>query len=156
MDSPLVTMLAKGFVEAGYRTLRFHFRGVEGSGGVATGGQREHEDLLAAHAWLGAAWTAWVGYSFGGLMALRAMEQVRPAAYVGIAIPTGVLEGRVVPRVAVPGLLLAGQDDPLCDARALDPLGLPVELVPGEAHTFTHTGSRRIVSRAVAFADGVR
>lgn len=151
MDTPLIASLARGFVDAGFSTLRFHFRGIEGSGGQATGGRVEHEDVLAAHRFLARPFTAWVGYSFGALMALRAMETVRPSAYVGIAIPTGILEGRDVPRVEVSGLLLAGDRDPLCDATKLAPLGLPVELLEGEAHAFSHVGTQRIVDRAVAF-----
>ena len=37
MDTPLVSALAQGFADAGTCALRFHYRGIEGSTGVATG-----------------------------------------------------------------------------------------------------------------------
>ena len=163
MDTPLVAALARGFVDAGLAALRFHYRGIEGSTGTATGGLEEHEDVLAAHRWLheqGAARIAWVGYSFGALMALRALEQARPAAYVGVALPTGIVAAEPA-RIAqlqraparAPTLFLTGSKDPLSDPALMTQWVETkcIEIVAGESHSFTHEGTRRIVSRAVGF-----
>ena len=167
MDTPLVGALALGFVSAGRAALRFHYRGIEGSDGVATGGLAEHEDVAAAHRFLverGHARVAWVGYSFGALMALRAIAGgLRPAAYVGVALPTTII-GEDPARVAevgraldgaVPSLFVSGADDPICDAARLRTWctgrAALVETLPGEGHGFTLVGVRAIVRRTVAF-----
>src|ERR1700760_3100739 len=87
MDTPLVLDLADALAAAGWATLRFNFRGLEGSGGKPTGGQAEHEDVAAAVAWAraaGAPRVALVGYSFGALMAARA---VADGAHVAALAP---------------------------------------------------------------------
>ncbi len=163
MDTPLVSALAHGFADAGVCALRFHYRGIEGSTGVATGGLAEHEDVLAAHRWLleqGARRVAWVGYSFGALMALRALAAARPVAYVGIALPTGVVvadPARIAQVRAASTrtrtLFLGGTDDSLSDSALMTQWVETkcIETVAGERHSFTHEGTRRIVSRAVEF-----
>jgi alpha/beta superfamily hydrolase len=171
MDTPLIGALARGFVASGRAALRFHFRGIEGSDGVATGGLVEHEDVAAAHRWLierGHQRIAWVGYSFGALMALRAIaDGLRPQAYVGVALPTSII-GDDAERVAsaeraigagVPSLFVSGADDPLCDAARLrawcaGSATAAVETRPGEGHVFSIVAIRAIVQRAVAFVEG--
>lgn len=163
MDTPLVAELARGFVDAGLAALRFHYRGIEGSTGMATGGVEEHEDVLVAHRWLvekGATRIAWIGYSFGALMAVRALGEGRPAAFVGVALPTGVVSGEPAriaqvanaPAIA-PTLFLTGSEDPLSDAVLMTQWveRKRIEILDGESHTFTREGTRRIVARAVGF-----
>jgi alpha/beta superfamily hydrolase len=168
MDTPLIAALARGFVASGHAALRFHFRGIEGSDGVATGGLVEHDDVAAAHRWLverGHRRIAWVGYSLGALMALRAIAGgPRPQAYVGVALPTGII-GEDPDRIAsteraigagVPSLFVSGADDPLCDADRLrrwcaaNAMAV-VETRSGEGHGFSIVGIRAIVQRAIAF-----
>jgi alpha/beta superfamily hydrolase len=48
MDNPLVVALAEACAAAGFSTVRFNFRGLDGSEGTPTGGLAEHEDVAAA------------------------------------------------------------------------------------------------------------
>ena len=94
----------------------------------------------------GAPRVALVGYSFGALMSMKAMAAgLRPAAFIGIGVPTGVVSedamrvGEVARALALgaPSWLISGADDPLCDAHGLRAWVAAhprahVELLPGE------------------------
>src|SRR5262249_12128586 len=76
MDTPLLLALDDALHRAGWSTVRFNFRGLDGSEGIPTGGQEEHRDVQAVVGWAracGARGVALVGYSFGALMAARAI-----------------------------------------------------------------------------------
>jgi alpha/beta superfamily hydrolase len=166
MSTPLMAELASAFVEAGWAALRFHYRGIEGSEGTATGGLREHEDVAAALAFLESAGkerVALCGYSFGALMSLRAIARgARPSGCVSIALPTAIIRddparideiaraGRLVPL-----LHLAGTQDPLCDLERLRRYTADtpavVEELAGEGHAFSLAGTRAILRRCRAF-----
>ena len=51
MDNKVVQTLAKAFVELGFATMRFNFRGVGNSAGVFDDGVGETEDAAAALEW---------------------------------------------------------------------------------------------------------
>lgn len=127
MDNPLVIALDDALAAAGLSTVRFNFRGVDGSGGTPTGGLREHEDVAAVTAWLaeqGAPRVVLVGYSFGALMAARALAGASEvAALAAVGFPTTILghhpEGvaeleRALDR-RVPCLFVAGDADQFCE-----------------------------------------
>jgi len=167
MHTPLVEFLAQSFVSAGLTTLRFHFRGIEGSEGQATGGLAEHEDVAAAARFLAglrAQRIALVGYSFGALMSLKAIALgLRPIAYVGISPPTGVVDGDAVRIAEVdralaagqPSRFIAGDADPVCEVECLrawvrgkDRASL--EALAGEGHAFSLAGTRAVARSSVA------
>ena len=78
--------LARAFQQLGAPTLRFNFRGVGDSAGSYDEGRGETEDALAVVAfgrrrWPGAAlWLA--GFSFGGVVAVRAARSAQPQRLV--------------------------------------------------------------------------
>lgn len=171
MDDVTTSALAGGFIRAGYRALRFHYRGIVRSQGVATGGVREHEDVIAASSYLVDSCggpLVWVGYSLGALLCWNALPSVAlpPAAFVGVALPTSIIgdDAIRIARVAdavrrgVPTLLIAGADDPLSDAAQLrafakDAPRTLIETLPHEAHVLGAEGLRHVVARAVGFVD---
>ena len=131
MDTPLVLDLADALAAAGWSTLRFNFRGLDGSGGSPTGGLAEPEDVAAVVEWAranGAAEVALVGYSFGALMAARAIAggtSVTSLAAVGF--PTTIL-GEDAARVAeleraldrrMPWLFVSGDADQFSEVDRL-------------------------------------
>jgi hypothetical protein len=167
MHTPLIESLARAFVSAKVSSLRFHFRGIEGSEGKATGGLVEHEDVAAAARFLeelGARRIALVGYSFGALMSLKAIAAgLRPFAYVGVAIPTGVVGddalrvGEVDRALAVgqPSRFIAGDADPVCEVERLHAwvagkARASAQILPGEGHVFSLAGTRTVVRSCVA------
>jgi alpha/beta superfamily hydrolase len=150
MHNKVVTTLARSFQELGLPTLRFNFRGVGASAGTHDEGRGETEDALAVVAagrerWPGAAlWLA--GFSFGGVIALRAAERCTPppARLVTVAPALGRLFGVAgkVPVPPCPWTLVQGDADEVIDAaevlaiaRGLVP---PPEIVvmPGVGHYF--------------------
>jgi alpha/beta superfamily hydrolase len=131
MDTPLVVALADGLAAAGFSTVRFNFRGLGESGGTATGGVEEHRDVVAALDWTraqGAKKLALVGYSFGSLMAMKAVANGAHAdAMVAIGFPTTILgdDPRRVGDVQralgreLPWLFVTGHHDPFCELERL-------------------------------------
>lgn len=127
MDNPLVVALADACAAAGFSTLRFNFRGLDGSEGTPTGGTLEHEDVAAAVAWARqqhAPRVALIGYSFGALMAMRAIaDGAEVAAFAAVGFPTTLL-GHAPDRIAlveraldrrVPWLFVEGDADQFCE-----------------------------------------
>lgn len=168
MDNPLVVALADACAAAGLSTVRFNFRGLDGSEGTPTGGREEHEDVAAAVAWAraqGAPAVALVGYSFGALMAARAIaDGADVAAFAAVGFPTTIL-GRAPDRVAVveraldrrlPSLFLAGDADQFCELDRIDAwaAGRPSvrsEVLVGRGHFFAGGDAQIVCDRVAQF-----
>ncbi len=167
MDNPLVVALADGLAAAGLSTVRFNFRGVGASGGEPTGGRAEHDDVRAAAAWLreaGAQRVGLLGYSFGALMAMKAIaagERVVGCAAVGF--PSTIL-GETGERVeqlvraldgGAPWLFVSGDADPFAEvARLREWAARPsvrLELLPGAGHFFAGAEEKFAVAQVASF-----
>ena len=154
MDNKVVHTLCRAFVLAGWRAVRFNFRGVGQSEGGWDEGRGETADLLTvvAHHLTDPALKglplALAGCSFGGYVAAQAHarlseaaanrpELVAPKQLVLISPATSRYE---VPEVPAHTLVVEGeQDDVVPLASILDwarPQGLPVTVVPGTGHFF--------------------
>ncbi len=144
LDNKVVQMVARAFVYAGWRTLRFNFRGVGGSAGQWDEGRGEIEDALAvlkAEVPVGSA-VALGGFSFGGYVASQVAARLaasgQPARELVLVGPaTGNFDVAPVP----PGTLVVHgeQDDVVPLSAVLDwarPQVLPVVVVPGVGHFF--------------------
>jgi uncharacterized protein len=169
MDTPLVRALDDALTAAGLSTVRFNFRGVGASGGEPTGGRREHEDVRAAAAWLrqrGALRIVLVGYSFGALMATRAVGDGEAVAGCAcVAFPTTILEetGDRAEHVAraldrgLPWLFVGGDADGFCELDRIRGWahGRPsvrVDVLPDVDHFFAGAATRDACARVAAFA----
>ena len=143
MNNKVVQTLARAFVQRGWRSVRFDFRGVGASAGHWDGGIGEVDDALAV---VRAFRTpgqrlALAGFSFGAYVASQAAARLAgeaPAERV-------VLVGPAVQNFAVaalpPGsLVVHGEADEVVPLSAvLDwarPQGQPVVVVPGTGHFF--------------------
>jgi alpha/beta superfamily hydrolase len=141
MDNKVVTTLAKAFVELGYATLRFNFRGVGGSGGEFDEGDGEVEDVLAivrhAQQEYGDLPLILSGFSFGGYVQACAAQQLHPHRLVLVAPAVGRF---AMPDVPANTLLIHGDQDevvPLADVlHWARPLHLPVVVLPEAGHFF--------------------
>ena len=149
--------------------MRFNFRGLDGSEGTPTGGLEEHEDVAAALAWAerqGAPRVTLVGYSFGALMATRALaDGAEPAAFAAIGFPTTLLghDGDRVAQVEraldrrIPWLFVGGDADQFCEVDRLRAwvAGRPWvrnDVLPGRGHFFAAADSDEVCRRVLAFA----
>ena len=146
MDNKVVHTLVRAFVLAGWRAVRFNFRGVGASAGVHDAGQGEREDLLAVVRQVAPQGPlALAGFSFGAfvtshaLAALWSQRDVRHAVLVGTAASRFQV-APVPPEAHLRTLVLHGeQDDTVPLADVLDwarPQTLPVTVIPGGGHFF--------------------
>ena len=126
MDNNVVLALALGLAQEGFVTLRFNFRGVGGSQGEHTAGERESEEVKAAleliKAWpdtsdsIGLA-----GYSFGTGVILQNGDLHSEANAIVLVSPSmrGV-EGTPLKESKTPALIVTGDRDRLVDSEQLD------------------------------------
>ena len=142
MDNKVVQTVARAFVQQGWRSVRFNFRGIGGSEGAWDEGRGEVEDMLAviAHHRLEGEPLSLAGFSFGGYVAAEAArrlghDQLRHLVLVGAATPNFA-----VAQVPAGTLVVHGeQDDVVPLSATLDwarPQALPVVVVPGVGHFF--------------------
>lgn len=167
MDNKVVHTLVRAFVLAGWRAVRFNFRGVGQSDGQYDEGRGETADLLAvvAHHLSDPALVgkplALAGFSFGGYVAAQASSRLLQAAADQPAVrapSTLVLVSPAASRFEVPTvpphtLVVQGEADDVVPLPAIldwaRPQQLPVTVVPGAGHFFHGQlgGLREIVLR---------
>ena len=126
MDNNVVLALALGLAQEGFVTLRFNFRGVGGSQGEHTKGERESEEVRGAIDLI----KAWpdtfdniglVGYSFGTSVILGNGElHGEVNAIVLVSPPFRAVEGTLLKQSEVPAMIVTGDRDRLVDSNQLD------------------------------------
>jgi alpha/beta superfamily hydrolase len=142
LSNKVVTSLAKGFLLANFRVVRFNFRGVGQSEGAYDGGDGEQADLLAVHAFARAQWpqekVRLAGFSFGAYVALRAHPGMELEDLMVVAPPVDLYDFSRVPAPQAPwSLILAGDDEVVCTQAILDwHADLPVK-----AHVYWRRGA---------------
>jgi alpha/beta superfamily hydrolase len=149
MDNKVVQTLARAFLQCGWQTVRFNFRGVGASEGVHDEGRGEAEDFLAVVEQFaptsGQGPLALAGFSFGGFVMSHAMAALAPRRALEKLVFVGTAASRFQV-AAVPSelhertLVLHGEhDDTVPLAAVMDwarPQVLPVTVVPGGGHFF--------------------
>lgn len=141
MDNKVVTTLTKAFVELGYATLRFNFRGVGASEGSYDEGNGETLDAIAAANFLRGEFPnlplLLAGFSFGGYVQARAAAELNPQQMVLIAPAVGRF---AMPNVPANTLLLHGDLDKVVSINDLlhwaQPQQLAVVVLAGASHFF--------------------
>jgi uncharacterized protein len=137
LDNKVVQTLARAFVELGYEAWRPNFRGIGASEGAYDEGRGEVDDLLAVYKSISYQRILLAGFSFGGAMAARLAERVKPARLVLVAPAVGNFPAPAVPAGT---LVIHGEADEtvaLADVLAwARPQELPVMVVPDAEHFF--------------------
>jgi alpha/beta superfamily hydrolase len=146
MHNPVVETIARSFHQRGYTTLRFNFRGVEGSQGSYDEGRGEQEDVRQAISYLqkqGFGPIELSGYSFGAWVnAHYAAESLPTMRMSMVSPPTAFMDFRGIQHL--PGLtfVLTGSRDDIAPPEMLQrlvPIWNPaasLEVVPGADHFF--------------------
>ena len=147
LDNKVAQMIARTFIQLGWTSVRFNFRGVGRSEGEWGEGPGEIEDALAVVAavrkrseFAGLPW-ALAGFSFGAWVAATVAERMpegdKPRRLVMVGPST---EKQTVPRVPADTVVVHGELDELVPLSAtLDwarPQSLPVTVIPGGEHFF--------------------
>ena len=146
MDNKVVQTLARAFVQCGWTTVRFNFRGVGATEGAHDDGRGELQDVLAVVQQAAPEGPlALAGFSFGAFVTSHAVEALWAPRQMDKIVLVGTAASRFtvapVPADAhLRTLVLHGeQDDTVPLAAVLDwarPQTLPVTVVPGGGHFF--------------------
>ena len=146
MHNKVAHTLARSFVRSGFATLRFNFRGTEGSEGHHDNGVGELDDALAAIAWMAERYPdspLWLGgFSFGAAIAVRAAVTLEVSGLISIAPAVYRFAGNLEGQPACPWLVIQGDEDELVEVEEtidwlnkLEP-GPELLVVPGAEHFF--------------------
>ena len=146
MDNKVVQTLARAFVQSGWRTVRFNFRGVGASEGVYDEGRGELSDLLAVVAQQAENGPlALAGFSFGAFVTSHALAALEHQRTVNQVVLVGTAASRfdvvpISPALHERTLVLHGEMDdtvPLIDVMNwARPQSLPIVVIPGGGHFF--------------------
>ncbi len=147
LHNPVVFHADRELNRAGLTTLRFNFRGVEGSDGFHDAGLGETGDVAAAALWLGALVPRvpliLVGYSFGSRCAIaHAIADRTIAGVVAIGLPSRIWPFDELPSLGRPLAVVQGTEDefgPIAEVEALIARAAPpgkLYPVPGASHLF--------------------
>lgn len=124
MDNNVVSAIRKAVNNWGWGTLRFNFRGVEGSGGVHGNGEGEVEDLLAAAEFVsreGKKSIHLAGYSYGAWIVLKALHRGLQAQSLLLASPPlDFMEFGNALITQAPCLIVLGNEDEFCAVTSLE------------------------------------
>ena len=147
LDNKVVQMVARTFLQLGWVSVRFNFRGIGRSEGTWDEGRGEVDDAHAVVAevrgrseFAGLPW-ALAGFSFGGYVAATVADRLpegdKPRRLVLVGPST---EKQAVPQVPADTVVLHGEvDDVVPLSATLDwarPQALPVIVFPGVGHFF--------------------
>ena len=150
MDNKVVQTLARAFLQLGYRTVRFNYRGVGASAGAWDEGRGEVDDAAAVIDGLreeaatpsaGPTPLVVAGFSFGGFVASRAAERLAEGARAErLVLVAPSTQRQQVAAVPADTLVIHGEADDVVPLSAtLDwarPQALPITVVPGAGHFF--------------------
>lgn len=147
LHNPVVFHADRKLNRSGLTTLRFNFRGVEGSDGFHDEGRGEIGDVAAAAAWVSALTPARplivIGYSFGARCAIaHALADRTVAGVVAIGLPVRIWAFEDLPLLGRPLAVVQGTEDEFGSieeveaviARAAPPGRL--YHLPGASHLF--------------------
>ncbi len=143
LDNKVVQTLARAFVQLGWRSVRFNFRGVGASAGVWNDGVGEVDDMLAVvnvHRKPGVPLML-AGFSFGAYVASQAAARLpddsKPQRLVLVGPST---QRQDVGPVPADTLVIHGESDDVVPLSATlawaRPQNLPVTVFPGVGHFF--------------------
>lgn len=165
MDSAVPRALAGALNDRGIATLRFNFRGVGGSGGTFSGGEREPDDLKAAlevvKSWTGidGKRIAVAGYSFGAQVILKGLGGYKAAkSVVLVSPPLSSIDSSHVGKDKRPKLFLIGERDKLVGVAGLQqtvkafPRAAELQIVPRADHTW-RGHERELVERVAHYLE---
>ena len=143
MDNKVVQTLARAFVQLGWCSVRFNFRGVGASQGEWDDGIGEVDDALAViQALRGPAQALMLaGFSFGAFVAAQAATRMPDAARPQRLVLVGPsTQKQQMPAVPADTLVIHGETDDVVPLAATlawaRPQALPVIVFPGVGHFF--------------------
>ncbi len=141
LTNKVVQTLARAFVQLGYTSVRFNFRGVGASQGGWDEGRGEVDDALAVIKATRAPGQVLVlgGFSFGACIASQAARRLSEPAQRLVLVGPAVANFEVAP-VGADTLVIHGEKDEVVALQDVfdwaRPQSLPVTVLPGAGHFF--------------------
>ena len=146
MDNKVVQTLARAFVQSGWETIRFNFRGVGASEGVHDAGQGEALDLVDVVRQVAPQGAlALAGFSFGAFVTTHALAQLWGEGRIEKVVLVGTAASRFDPAplpldAHARTLVLHGEKDDTVPLQSVmdwaRPQILPVTVIPDGGHFF--------------------
>jgi alpha/beta superfamily hydrolase len=143
MDNKVVQTLARAFLQLGWRSVRFNFRGIGASEGSWDEGRGEIDDALAVIAAFREPGKPFMlaGFSFGAYVAstaaTRLADDEKPNRMVLVGAST---QRQAMPAVPADTVVIHGETDDVVPLSATlawaKPQSLPVIVFPGVGHFF--------------------
>lgn len=128
MNNHIVQRMYKTFVDRGFATLRFNFRGVGRSQGSFDNGIGELSDAAAALDWVQSihpeAQTTWVaGYSFGALIGMQLlMRRPEVRGFISVSPPANMYDFTFLAPCPASGIIVQGTGDTVVQPQAVQKL----------------------------------
>ena len=154
MNNKIVYGIYNAFVERGFSTLRFNFRGVGRSQGTYDRGEGELSDAASALDWVQGinpnARSVWVaGFSFGSWIGMQLlMRRPEIESFISIAPPANMLDFNFLAPCPASGQIIHGEVDEIVPepyvAKLVNKLnnqrGINIDyrIIPGASHFFTN------------------
>ena len=141
MNDRIVQMLYKNFVDRGFATLRFNFRGVGRSQGSFDNGIGELSDAAAALDWVQSiheeAQVTWVaGVSFGALIGMQLlMRRPEIRGFISVAPPANLYDFSFLAPCPASGIFVQGTADTVVQPTSVVKL---VEKLRTQKHITIH------------------
>lgn len=146
MHNKVVQTMARAFVQAGWRAVRFNFRGVGASAGLYDEGRGEAQDMLQVIGQVAPEGPlAVAGFSFGAFVASHVVQALGDQRSLHALVLVGTAASRFevapVPQALHErSLVVHGeQDETVPLASVMDwarPQSLPITVIPGGEHFF--------------------
>lgn len=134
MNNKVVTTLEKSFVNQGYQTIAYNFRGVGESEGEYDNGIGEQEDLLSVVNWAKQNFPPTklilAGFSFGSYVSLKVYETAEADCLCTVAPPVGLYDFSVIDNVEIPWMLIQGGKDEVVDSEGIIQWAMSRSVVP--------------------------
>ncbi|MFN3701009.1 MAG: alpha/beta hydrolase [Alphaproteobacteria bacterium] len=137
MNNKISYMMFQNFVERGFSTLRFNFRGVGRSQGIYDRGEGELSDAASALDWMQEinqnAPYVWVGgFSFGAWIGMQLlMRRPEIQGFVAVAPPANMYDFSFLAPCPTSGLVLQGAKDDVVQEEAVSKFVEKVQVQKG-------------------------
>ena len=158
MNNRVTVSLYNAFVENGFSTIRFNFRGVGRSEGEFDKGEGEFNDTALILDWIQSVnkghrdiWIA--GFSFGALIGMQLlMRRPEISGFISVCPPANLYDFSFLAPCPVSGMIINGGNDVVCPTENVDKLveklngqkGISIDyrVIPGCDHSFSgHLGT---------------
>jgi len=153
MNSRVTVSLYNAFVENGFSTIRFNFRGVGKSEGEFDKGEGEFNDTALVLDWIQSInkghrdiWIA--GFSFGSLIGMQLlMRRPEISGFISVCPPANLYDFSFLAPCPVSGMIINGANDMVCPTENVDKLveklngqkGISIDyrVIPNCDHSFS-------------------